>query len=342
VEFEASKIEQFDSFVENTASVAIFVHQNPDGDALGSASCFCRLFESLGKTATVISPNECPPYLSFLHGFADFVDFEKQTTNAVNALDKADSVLFLDFNKIDRIGTVQKSLSLSGKNTLLIDHHPDPEEFAEILFSNVTVSSTAELTFHILHASGYWSAIDAVAAEALLTGIITDTGGFSHNCSKHATYEAVAALLEKGADREKIHTFIFQSNNLNKLQLLGNCIGNSMRVFPEYGAALMTITLKDKQIYNFSSGDSEGIVNYPLSVKGINFCALFTENEDMVKVSFRSKGTFPANAFSEKYFNGGGHLNAAGGRVQATLQEAIALFEKGLSSFESELKALLK
>lgn len=342
VNFDDQRITAFNQFIEQADSVAIFVHQNPDGDALGSASCMCKVLEKLGKKVSVIAPNECPSYLSFLYGVDRFYNFETQEPEVVQVIERADSFVFLDFNRIDRIGSLQNKVTVDPNNALMIDHHPEPDECARIIFSETSVSSTAELLFHILKASSYSAVLDAEIADSLLTGIITDTGNFSHNCSSPDTYNAVSYLLNLGGDKEKIHSLIFQSNSLQKLQLLGKCIGESMQVFTDYGAALMTISLKDKSELNISSGDSEGIVNYPLSVKGIGFSALFTENEDIIKVSLRSKGSFPANKFSERFFNGGGHLNAAGGRVKATLQQAVDIFVSGLKEFETELKMQVK
>lgn len=331
------KIAEFKELISCSNNIVLFVHHNPDGDALGSSLALKSLLDTMNKKSTVISPNELPNTLSFLPAFDTIIVYESNVEAAKSLIQSADLYICCDFNAPSRLLDMHKSINFSSIPTICIDHHPFPDGFARLFFSETSVSSTSELLFHIFDSCGYISQLSLDGADSIFTGIVTDTGGFSHNCSKPALYIAIAKLMEMGVRRDLVYDRIFRSNTIERLKLTGNCLGEKLVHLDEFAAAYFTITPHDKEVYKIKPGDTEGLVNMPLSVKGIVLSAMFTEGEGMVKVSLRSKYDFPANAICQKYFNGGGHTNAAGGRINATLAEAIVIFQNSLNEYQSEL-----
>jgi phosphoesterase RecJ-like protein len=224
----------------------------------------------------------------------------------------------------------------------LVDHHPFPVNFADLLISDTSFSSTAELIFSVLQPTELAGFIDKDAATSFFTGLMTDTGSFDFNVSNPSTFEVAAQLTRLGIDQSDIHSKVYDNYSADRMKLMGFCLSNRMKVYPEYHAAMMYISLEDQKAFNFKTGDNEGFVNMPLSIKGVVFSALFTEKEKYMKASFRSKGSFAVNEVSEKYFNGGGHTNAAGGEYYGSLEEAIDQFERLLPEFEARIKQSLK
>lgn len=324
--------------IEKNEQFVIITHANPDGDAIGSSLGWYNLLINMGKKADVILPNDCPGFLKWIHGAEHMHLFMKNRKNATELIKNADALILVDFNKLERIDEVKYHINKCKGKKVLVDHHPEPDDFADYIVSDPGASSASELVYHVFESIGAEQYIDTNVAEAIYIGIITDTGGLNHNSSNPATYNTIAKLLGKGIDKTKIHEYTFNVHSADRMQLLGKVLCQNMNIYPEYNAACIYITREDQQKYNFAPGDSEGFVNYPLSIKGIKFSALFTENEELTKVSLRSKDQIPANAFSAHYFNGGGHLNAAGGRLKKSLAETIAVFEEGLESFKQYLQ----
>lgn len=326
-------IEQYTSFVITT-------HVNPDGDAVGSSLALASFLKHMNKQVQVVMPNDCPDFLKWLDGYDSIIMFDKQTEYAKELFEQADIIFCLDYNCPGRIEDMGKAIESSGKPLILIDHHPYPECDALYMISETSACSTAELVYRTMSACGFESYITKSIAEAIYTGIITDTGGLVHNSNNSDLYAIVGKLLEYGIAKEYIHEQIFHVYSFERMKLMGVVLKDNFVFFPEYQAAYMYISLQNQRDYNFQLGDSEGMVNLPLSVKGIRFCALFTEYPNKtIKVSFRSKGTFPANSFSADYFNGGGHLNAAGGRRNCSLPEAIEIFKQGLEAYKDVLNS---
>lgn len=331
------KLRGIKELIENHKRVAIFNHMNPDGDTIGASLAIYNVLTDLGKEATVIAPNEFPEFLSWLSGAENILIYSSQKEVCQKTIEHCDLLIFVDFNKLDRTGDLEQFLIRQKKDSILIDHHPDPDFFADIVIADHTASSASELVFEVLSRAGFDDIIKEKAAEAIYCGMITDTGRFNHNSSKPQTFRVIASLLERGIKKDKIHEKIFDVNSFDRLRLLGSVLSRNLVVLPEYNAAYMYISLKDQKEFNFKPGDSEGFVNYPLTIKGVRFCAMFTENSDITKVSLRSKGDFPANRFSQDYFSGGGHLNAAGGRTKTSLQETIDLFLSGIEQYKELL-----
>ena len=323
--------------------IVILTHANPDGDALGSTLGLHCVLLNAGYQSTVVYPNDFPPLVPGLEKYGNWVIFEKQEQEASRLLEEADLLFFLDFNDIKRTGKVGRKLEQLSTKVVLIDHHPQPIVETPFLFSDTKVSSTAELAFDFIVKMGWLEHLDRAGANALLTGIIADTASFSHNAGRPELYEATAKLIALGANQHSIQESLFNTNSADRLRLLGYALSEKMQIFPEYHAALISLTKEELKKFNFKIGDTEGFVNYPLSVKGIIFSAFFLENSEKIKISFRSKGGFAANEFSSLHFGGGGHHNAAGGESRQSLIEAvekwISLLPQYLESLEKESRA---
>ncbi len=318
--------------------VVIIPHVNPDGDAIGASIGLNDIFINAGFDSCVIVPNDFPGYLNWLDNHHHPLVYENNTKLCQNILAKTDALFFLDFNDLKRLGKIEEYLHFMKKPIVLIDHHPDPKINAEYIFSDTDVSSTAELVYDFVEALGMLEHIGRVGSNALLTGIIADTGSFSHNASRHSTYRIVGELINKGADKERINDSLFNNFSEKRMRLLGYCLSEKMEIFPQYRSAVIWLTANELKKYDFQPGDTEGFVNYPLSIKGIVFSAFFMEKNGIVKVSFRSKGNFATNEFSGEHFHGGGHRNASGGETKLSIKEALELFRSLLPKYALQLE----
>jgi phosphoesterase RecJ-like protein len=323
---------------EKIRSIVIIPHVNPDGDAVGSSLGLWRVLKNAGYAPTVVSPTDYPAFLKWVNGTDEVKVYEDEPERCREILDRADMVFLLDFNAPDRAGELGTLIEKVSRPVVLIDHHPDPADVTPLMFSHTEASSTAELVYRFVESLGWCEYLDKDAAEALFTGLSTDTGSFSYNASSPDMYEVVSRLLEKGVEKDRIHDLIYNNFSADRMRLLGYSLDQKMKVFPEYHAAYIALSREELNRYNFVPGDTEGFVNYPLSIKGVIFTALFTEKEDLVKISFRSKGGFPTNEFSTLHFNGGGHINASGGESRLSLAETLKKFEELLPEFAAMLK----
>ncbi|MBK8806361.1 MAG: bifunctional oligoribonuclease/PAP phosphatase NrnA [Bacteroidales bacterium] len=335
---EIDTINHIKEIILQNNEFVIISHTNPDGDAIGSSFALYNTLINMNKKAQVIIPNDCPDFLKWIAGYDSILLFQKQKKQSIEAINKAQVIIMVDFNSLERIEDIKPFLENNDKTKIIIDHHPNPNtEFINYIISEPSASSASELVYRVLYSAGFDNYIDKNVAESIYIGIITDTGNLTHNSSNPLTYQIIGNLLKKGINKSLIHELTFNVNSASRLMLLGKLLSQNMKILTEYSTAYMYITLEDQKKYNFTTGDSEGFVNYPLSIKGIKFCALFTENEDVIKISFRSKHKIPANLFSQKHFNGGGHLNAAGGRIKLSLNEALTKFEEHLPEFKEFL-----
>jgi phosphoesterase RecJ-like protein len=331
--------EVFRKLREEKLKIALMVHVNPDGDALGSALAMSRMLTRMGHHCNVISPNDFPAFLKWMPGAPEVCLVSEQPKKAVGIVKDADIIFVLDFNEPKRITRLADAYAGSTAYRILIDHHPAPEMEADCILSDTSVSSTAELVYRFLEEGNLMSFCDTETAACLFTGIMTDTGCFSHNSSDPKTYMTVAALLNKGIDKDEIYHAVFDNYSAARMHLLGYVLHEKMVVLPEYNTAYLYLSKEDQARFEFRVGDSEGFVNYPLSIGGIRFSVLFMEKEDYVKVSLRSRGSFAVNEVSKKYFSGGGHRNAAGGDSFASLEETITRFRALLPEYHDALCA---
>ena len=332
-------INQLEQLIKSTdKSIVLVPHMHPDGDAMGSVLGLWRVLLNYGLKVKVVSPTKYPEFYHWMDGHDQVIIFSHHPKQAARAFEESDLLICMDFNQLSRLGDMKPLVENFKGKKVLIDHHPYPGDFTYLVISDVSCSSTAELMFSMLQSTGFASFVDRNAATSFFTGIMTDTGSFDFNVSDPRTFETVAQLTRLGIDQLDIHSRVYDNYSADRMRLMGFCLSNRMTVYPEYHAASMYITLEDQKAFNFVTGDNEGFVNMPLSIKGVVFSALFTEKEKYTKASFRSKGEFAVNEVSEKYFNGGGHRNAAGGELYASIQDTILQFEKVLPEFEEKIK----
>ncbi len=311
-------------------SIAIVTHQNPDGDAIGSSLGLHFFLKNINISSTVVIPNSAPEFLNWMEGFSEILNYEKSPIEVEKVIGGADLIFCLDFNALHRIGNIGTLVEQSEGVKVLIDHHIDPEAFAQFTMSNIKASSTAELVYEFICLLDGSQHVNKAAVEALYCGIMTDTGSFKFPSTSARTHEIASALIHKGADNAKVHQLVYDSSSVARIQLIGHCL-NSMELINNQ-VSLFVLSLKDQAKFKLKKGDSEGIVNYGLSIKSVQASAFMREDEEgFIKVSFRSKGNLDMNLFARKYFNGGGHKNAAGGICNLPLEEAKQLYIESIS-----------
>ncbi len=320
--------------------IVIVTHRNPDGDAYGSSLALYHFLKQFNHKVTVISPNDCPNFLKWMPSQKDILLFEPNVEKATKRLGQAEIVFTLDFNAFHRTGDkMQKALEQINPLFIMIDHHQAPDSYAKYTFSNVKKSSTSEMIFDFIEALDKKKYINKEIASCIYTGIMTDTGSFRFPSTSSRTHRIAADLLDAGADNAKIYNRVMDVNSYSRMQLLGRALEN-MKVLPELKTAYITLSQKELNTYKFEKGDTEGFVNYALSLKDIIFAVIFIEDtqQKIIKMSFRSKGDFSVNEFARKYFNGGGHTNAAGGRSEVSLDKTVKHFLSIVPKYKKELQ----
>ncbi len=317
-------------WVSDAQYITIFSHQSPDGDAVGSSLGLANVLKSIGKDVTVILPDELPAFYQFLAGVEEILFFHNDKDAVLDAIAQSDLRFYLDFNRLDRVGQdfSQHLLGYTG-NSVMIDHHQQPEEVAKVLFSDTTFTSTSEMIFQLVSQMNWLDHLNLAAMEAIYTGVVTDTGSFRFPVVTHETHEMVAFLLKRGLNHAKIHQEVYDTQNFNRLQLTGYALGQKLVYRPEKKLAYITLSQEELNRFNHQSGDTEGLVNQALSIGGVDMAVFLREADErgIVRCSFRSKGDKDVNLFARQSWNGGGHKNAAGGRFYGTLQEAIDQLE---------------
>lgn len=319
-------------------NIVITFHQKPDADAMGSGLGMYNFLIELGHKVTVISPTNWAAFLSWMPGAKKVLDFEMQNAKAINALKKAGWLFCLDFNVLSRTKNMEPVIENLNCIKILIDHHQQPQtEVFDYGLSDTGKSSTAEMVFDFIIDSGNSDKINTQVSECLYAGVMTDTGSFRFNSTSADVHRMVAKLKESGLNHSQVHENLFDNFLEGRFRFFGNTLLNRMEIFYEYNTALITIPQKDLIKFNVKTGDTEGLVNFPLSIKGIKLAAVIIDRGDERKSSFRSKGGFDVNTFARKYFNGGGHFNAAGGKNKEPLEEVVAKFKKAIKENEEQL-----
>ncbi|MBP7509484.1 MAG: bifunctional oligoribonuclease/PAP phosphatase NrnA [Prolixibacteraceae bacterium] len=331
------KIKSFKEIVEKSDTSVIVSHVNPDGDAIGSAVALLKILRNKGKNPFIVIPNDIPDFLQWMGGVELITDNEKESEKAKSVFQNADTLFCLDFNDFERGDGIKDFLKDFKGYKVMIDHHPDPKAECDLVISCTSASSTCELLFKVIEEAGYYDFLDKEAADAIYAGMMTDTGNFSYNASEPETYHIIAKLLEKGIDKDLIHSNVYHTFSEDRWRLIGHSLKEKMVILPEFRSGYISLSKEELTRFNFQPGDTEGLVNYPLMVKGIVFCVLFLEKEDQVKVSLRSKGTFSTNDFARKYYKGGGHINASGGSSSLSLDDAVCQFESLLVEYKNDL-----
>ena len=319
--------------------ILITTHRSPDGDAMGSSLALYQVLVKQGFEVSVVVPNSYPKFLHWLPCNKEVVEYEGNEKNANTRIDSAELIFCLDFNDLGRTDMMSESLQNSTATFVMIDHHQDPSDFADIMFSVPGISSTAQLVYEFIENMGWSSLLTQDIAECIYTGLITDTGSFRFSSVDARTHEIASKLIEVGLKQGHIHQRLFDNNKESRLKLLGYCLSEKLEVLPEYKTAVMSLSQEELDRFHFVKGDTEGFVNYALSIDGVIFTAFFVQNENKVKISFRSLNDFRANLLSKKHFSGGGHINAAGGIHEGSLDEAIRKFKTILPDYKDELSA---
>ena len=325
------------TFIQPAQHVVLLTHQSPDGDAMGSSLAMYHYIRSLGKEAHVIVPNAFPEFLAWMPGADSVLLYDSQKAQADSYLEKADLVICTDFNAPSRIGALGDKMLTLACPKLMIDHHLHPSDFADFIVSEPEASSTCELVYEVL--STLNSQLSTPIATCLYTGLMTDTGNFSYNSNRPQIYSIISQLVAAGANKDEIYNAVFNQYSVDRMKMVGYCLYQKMRVFPEYHTALIYLSRKELYRFNFQKGDAEGIVNMPLQSKDIHYSVFMREDKatpdemeknggisTKIKLSFRSQGDRPVNVFASEVFNGGGHANASGGEFYGPLQDAVQLF----------------
>ena len=334
-------IEQFYPILNQPFKAVITAHQKPDGDAMGSTLGLYHFLKQLGHEVTVISPTNWAQFLDWMPGVDQVIDFEANKNEASEIVAAADYVFCLDFNILHRTKHLEPIIRDSKALKILIDHHqqPDTPSFAYGI-SDVKMSSTCEMIYDFIVQSGHSNLINIDIATCLYTGLMTDTGSFRFPSTTASVHKIVAHLKELGLQHAKIHENIYDNSTEGRLKFMGNAFLNRMTVLPEFKTAVMAIPKSDIYKFELKTGDTEGLVNYLLSIEGIKFAAILIDREEERKWSFRSKGNFDVNIFARTHFEGGGHANAAGGRSSKSLDETFNDFKNIIENYKSQLTQL--
>lgn len=308
--------------------IVIIPHRSPDGDAMGSTLGLYHFLLKNNHHPTVISPNEFPDFLAWIPGSENVRIFEKDKKNCTKILEEAELIFTLDFNALHRVGEMENVLVKLKAPFIMIDHHQSPDNYAAFTYSDIAFGSTCEMLYNFICFLGKKQDIDKTIGSCIYTGILTDSGSFRFPKTSGTTHRIIADLIDLGVENTEIPTLLFDNSSYGRLQLLGRALQN-MKVLADNKTAYTTLTQDELNTFNYVKGDTEGIVNYGLSIKGIVFTAIFIENkeEKIIKISFRSQGEFDVNQFAREYFNGGGHRNAAGGKSELSMEETVTKFE---------------
>ncbi|WP_264536873.1 DHH family phosphoesterase [Flavobacterium sp. N1736] len=308
--------------------IAIIPHRGPDGDAMGSTLGLYHFLLKNNHQPTVIAPNDFPDFLAWLPGSETVKIFEKDTENCTKILEEAEIIFTLDFNAFHRTGEMEHTLAKLKAPFIMIDHHQKPDDYAMYMYSDTSFGSTCEMVYNFISFLDKKQDLDKTIATCIYTGILTDSGSFRFPGTTGNTHRIIAELIDLGVENTQIPVLLFDNSSYSRLQLLGRALQN-MKVFDEYKTSYTTLTQAELDSFHYVKGDTEGIVNYGLSIKGICFTAIFIENRDenIIKISFRSQGGFDVNQFARDHFNGGGHSNAAGGRSDVSMEETVRKFE---------------
>lgn len=339
--FTKEKIQQLSKYIDSAKSIVITAHKSPDGDSIGSSLGMYHYLKKLGKHVTVCHPDIAPSFLHWMDGIADILTLESHADQVKKLLQESDLIFCLDYNHPSRTGKMEELLVAAQGSKIIVDHHRDPDtNFCTLLFSDITICSTCQMVFELIEASGNSRLIDEKIGTQIYTGIVTDTGSFRFASTTDRTHEIVAELLKIGVKNWLVHENLFDSNSLNKLKMVSYALLEKLVIIKEFNIAYVWLTQEEEKRFEIVKGDTEGLVNQILGIDGIKMSAFFKESDHIIKISFRSKGAIPVNTLANQHFEGGGHLNAAGGKYVGNIQDAIQKFVTNLPNFVEVNKAL--
>jgi len=333
----SADVEKVKSLLVPGRKVVITTHSNPDGDAMGSSLAMLHYLKKKGCATTVIAPTDYPDFLAWMPGDSEVIIYPKKTAPSNQLIADAELIFCLDFNALPRTGEMEKPLQSAKATKVVIDHHIAPDGFPDFLFSDIHLSSTSEMVYDFIAAAGDEQLIDRDIATCIYAGVLTDTGGFQFPITSSKVHRLTASLIEKGVSNSEVYEKIFNTFTESRLRLFGYCLSEKMKLFRELKTGLITLNKEELKRFNITTGDTEGLVNYPLKMEDINFAALIIDRTERIKLSFRSKGSFDVNAFAREHFKGGGHRNAAGGQSSETLEAVVKKFEEVIQRYSGEL-----
>jgi len=335
--FTPEKMAKAHALINAAENILIITHKSPDGDAIGSSLAMQHYLQRLGKASRVMVPDLFPSFLSWMPGASDLIVFEKDEQTGKGLIEEAELIFLLDFNTPSRTGKIAEHLPKSGTPCIMMDHHRGPDSFPDVLFSDIEVCSTAQMVFEFIEASGQLDRVTLDIAACIYCGIMTDTGSFRFPSVTAKTHLIAAALIGMGLDHAHIHRMVYDTSLPDRLKLIGFALSERLEVLPAFRTALISLTHEQLIHFNHRPGDTESLVNQALSIEGVRFAAFFREGNNEVRCSFRSVGDFDCNAFARAHFNGGGHINAAGGTDSLPVGNVIEKFKLLLPAYEKEL-----
>ncbi len=330
-------IEELKEQLQSPKKIVITTHQKPDGDALGSCLALYHYLAQKNHRVTVIAPTDYAFFLEWLPGNDLVLNFEKQNKQATSLINEAELIFCLDFNKLHRINDMGGLIENCEAETVLIDHHEDPDDFADYSFHHSSASSTAELIYDLIILMNDEHLLNKEVATCIYVGIMTDTGSFRFSSTTSKVHHIVAHLIDKGVDNSGAFERIYGSFSENRLRFIGYCINEKLQTLPEFKTAIIAVTHDELKKFSIKTGDTEGLVNFPLNIDDVMLSALIIDRSKLIKISLRSKGNFPCNDIVGKHFSGGGHINASGGESKKSLEETIADFIKVLPDYKEAL-----
>lgn len=332
------QLESFKALIQSPQKTVITTHYKPDADALGSSLALSAFLKKKGHEVTVISPSDYPEFLHWMQGHKEVINYEDDKTGqCARAINDADIIFCLDFNCLQRLNQLGEYVNASKAKKVLIDHHLEPEHFADYEFWTTEAAATAEIIYELIANLGDRHLIDKDIANNLYAGIMTDTGQFKHPNTTRKVHVVTADLIELGAEVSKIAGLIYDNNSVDRMRFLGFALSSRMTILSEYRTVYFALSAEDLKLYNHKTGDTEGLVNYGLSIQDIVFSALIIERPDTIRLSLRSRGNFSVNEFARAHFAGGGHTNAAGGKSDTGLTDTVEKFIGLLGSYKTDL-----
>ena len=332
-----SFFERFDAVIQSPKRIVLACHVNPDGDAIGSVLAMSEFLRVRGHDVKMVVANDFPEFLHWMPGSDAILVFEQQSEACKTAIAEAECIMMLDFNNLSRSGILHNEIGKTRCPRVLIDHHRDPDESQfYCMYSSTCVSSASEIVTEIILHYGKEYLTESISTN-LLVGIMTDTGSFAHSIYHPRTFELVSLLVEKSMSYCYVHELVYDTMSENRLRLLGFAINNRMEVLDDYSTAIIALNKSDLNAFDYQVGDTEGVVNFPLSMKKIKMAVLVTERQDQIRLSFRSKGSFSVHELANKHFKGGGHTNAAGGTLTCSFEEAVAQLKAVLPEYKEML-----
>jgi phosphoesterase RecJ-like protein len=333
----SKEVEKIKQLLSVKKKIVITTHHNPDGDAMGASLGLYQYLKQKKQQVTVITPNVWPSFLDWMPGADHCISADQHLKKASRFIQEAEIIFCLDYNSTKRTNDLSEVIQAATGFKIMIDHHIQPESFADITYSDITASSTCEMIYEFIQMLDNKVNISSDCADCLYSGIMTDTGSFKYNSTTSKTHQVAADLINQGARNSFIHQKIFDTNTYERMRLLGFCLSEKLTLLNDYHTAFIALTAQELNSFHHRKGDTEGIVNYALSIGEVNFSAIFIERDNEIKISFRSKGSFDVNTFARQHFSGGGHKNAAGGKGADNMDETIMKFIQILPQYKQAL-----